>query len=42
LKDNKFLLEERRPLDAQHVTIIAKDLDWSDFTWGEKSLIVQD
>jgi hypothetical protein len=37
-----FMQRERRPLEDQYVQLIAKDLDWSDFQWGEKSLIVKD
>lgn len=40
MKDSMFMQRERRPLDDQYIHVIAKDLDWSEFQWGEKSLIV--
>lgn len=42
MKDNAFFMNVKRPLDEQHVKVIAKDLEWSDFQWGEQSVIVKD
>ena len=41
-KDNAFMSSVKRPLDDQHIEMIVKDLDWTDFHWGEQSLIVKD
>ena len=40
-KDNGFMIGAHRPLDEQYLLGIAKDLEWSDFHWGENSLIVK-
>jgi len=38
LKDNAFMQAATLPLEEQHVELVAKDIDWSDFVWGECSL----
>jgi hypothetical protein len=43
-KDNTFMHEVRRPLaegEGHIAQVIEKDLDWSDFLWGEHSLVVK-
>ena len=40
-KDNTYMFNQRRPLEGPSVQIVASDLDWSDFQWGEKSLFVR-
>jgi hypothetical protein len=41
-KDNSFYNSVKRPLEEQYINVISKDLDWTDFIWGEKSVIVKD
>ena len=31
----------KKPLEDKEVEIIQKDLEWSEFQWGEKSVIVK-
>ena len=31
----------KKPLEEQYVQVIAKDLDWADFLWGEHAVTVQ-
>lgn len=31
MKDNAFLMKEKRPFEDRYINIIAKDLDWNDF-----------
>ncbi len=35
------MLAAKKPLEESEVEVIHKDLDWSEFQWGEKSLIVK-
>lgn len=32
----------KRPLDEQHLEVVGRDIDWSEFQWGEQSMIVRD
>jgi hypothetical protein len=41
MKDNAYMAKARRPLDESTVQVISGELDWSDFVWGEGSLIVR-
>jgi hypothetical protein len=40
-KDNAFFNNAKRPLEDQFIDTIAKDVDWSEFVWGERSLMVR-
>jgi len=40
-KDNAFMTSVKKPLEDQYVQVIAKDLDWADFLWGEHAVTVQ-
>lgn len=40
-KDNEFMAQNKRPLEEQFVEAVSKDLEWSDFLWGERSVIVK-
>lgn len=41
MKDNQFMGQVKRPLEDQHIKVIETEIDWSEFIWGEKSLIVK-
>lgn len=44
LKDNSYMGKVRKPLeesDEGSIKVIDNELDWSDFIWGESSLVVK-
>lgn len=41
IKDNQFMLDNAIPLIEENVTVIFSRVDWHEFQWGEKSLMIR-
>jgi hypothetical protein len=41
MKDNVYMMSVKRPLENDVIEIKHLDLEWGDFLWGERSVIVK-